>query len=791
MKATALAYLRAGVAPIPCCHPDPRGGFLREDDDGFDPNEPKYRRCVEHRGHRTKDGMDGKAVGKTPLTRFAAYQHQLPPEEQVAQWWTLWPDANVAILTGNQYVVFDVDNPEALREAHDRGGLEDAPVQRTGHGYHYAFAAPDEELRNFAGRERKGFDGRANGGFVMAAPSMHANGRRYEWLAGDIPDFADLPPLPSWLRDLWRKKPTPSRASGESGSDGLDDWVPLDLDQIALGVEEGSRNHTAYRYASRLRGKAWDLDDAKMALLGYANRCNPPMDEAEVLDIVERVWERHPAGERAVDGAQLDEDDEAAVDGPMPFPVDALPPSMARYVAEAAASVVAPPDLVAVPLLVAAGAVVGKRCEVAFKSDWHEGPNLYALYVGEPGTKKTPAANKGLDPLRRLQTRLGRKHAKQLDGWHDLHAIWERDRRSKQAGREPKQPPFPHLLTTEATVEALVPMLKDSPGVVMAMDEGVAWVRAMNQYKAGGKGADRQHFLSFWGRVDVKVDRKGNLHEPIMVSRPCLSVIGGIQPDLLSGLVDPSGNDGFVDRILWSWPEDMDDSWEEAAISQDAKDDMEALFELLRRLGYDEDHLDGPAPVVVNLVPEAKERLISWYGENAAEKKAVARELRNVWSKMPSQLGRLALVLHAGETVAPQDPDATLDDVIAGRCKTHVAAELSLATLESAIRLVDYFKAHARRVHGALHRRRPDRAEGAGPVSLIRRKVLKALRDADRLSKTELLRDVLGNNVKAPDLDEVLDELEADGEIVREVVRGDGRPTTYWRLAKTAQAGAA
>ena len=302
MKAAALAYLRAGVAPIPICHPDPRGGFLREDDDGFDPNEPKYRLCVEHRGHRTEKGMNGKAVGKTPLTRYADYEHQLPSAGQVAEWWDRWPAANVAIITGNQYVMFDVDNPEALREAHRRGGLEDAPAQQTGHGCHFACAAPEEELRNFVARERKGFDGRANGGFVIAAPSMHANGKRYEWLAGEIPDFDNLPPLPSWLDEMWRNKPAFIHATGDYEGERLD------LDAFIEGIPEGQRNDMLYRYACSLQGQYVKREVAQAAMIGAAGRCVPPYPEDEALAILDRVYNNFGDPAPTVSDRALEED---------------------------------------------------------------------------------------------------------------------------------------------------------------------------------------------------------------------------------------------------------------------------------------------------------------------------------------------------------------------------------------------------------------------------------------------------------------------------------------------------
>ena len=123
---------------------------------------------------------------------------------------------------------------------------------------------------------------------------LHQPGRALDWEA--------LPPVPGL-----------PRSDGGSGgrSDSLENWTPMNLDAIVTGVEEGGRNDTAYRYASRLRGKRYDVEDAEIALLGFASRCNPPMDEAEVRAIVRSVWKRYPAGERAVAVGRFEEGDDA------------------------------------------------------------------------------------------------------------------------------------------------------------------------------------------------------------------------------------------------------------------------------------------------------------------------------------------------------------------------------------------------------------------------------------------------------------------------------------------------
>src|SRR5262249_22312482 len=61
-----------------------------------------------------------------------------------------------------------------------------------------------------------------------------------------------------------------------------------------------------------------------------------------------------------------------------PFPLETLPGAFRALVEEGAASLVAPPDFIAVPLLVAAGSAIGSALLLELKPGWREGANLYA-----------------------------------------------------------------------------------------------------------------------------------------------------------------------------------------------------------------------------------------------------------------------------------------------------------------------------------------------------------------------------------------------------------------------------
>lgn len=105
----------------------------------------------------------------------------------------------------------------------------------------------------------------------------------------------------------------------------------------------------------------------------------------------------------------------------------------------------------------------------------------------------------------------------------------------------------------------------------------------MNQYK-GGKGADKQFYLSAWSGTAVIVDRIKN-PDPIRVPRPFLSIIGCIPPDVLPDLAPDKGKeDGFLHRVLFAWSEPLSSRWNDAVIPEATQRAYHDLIATLYRL---------------------------------------------------------------------------------------------------------------------------------------------------------------------------------------------------------------
>jgi len=147
-------------------------------------------------------GKDCPSAGKHPRL-IKGVKGATVEESKIRNWWNIWPQANVAVATGD-IVCLDVD-PRNGGDASLRRLFQKVPTIRTrshvvasGTGVHLYFKKPDVKWRpSHLLSEQKGIDVRAKGHYCIAAPSLHISGRRYQVVKDRS---SDLQPLP---RSLW------------------------------------------------------------------------------------------------------------------------------------------------------------------------------------------------------------------------------------------------------------------------------------------------------------------------------------------------------------------------------------------------------------------------------------------------------------------------------------------------------------------------------------------------------------------------------------------------------------
>lgn len=242
---------------------------------------------------------DCGSPGKHPRTP-RGFKDATTDLAQVEAWWRKWPVANIGIATGERagFWVLDVDGTMgeaslAKLEA-EHGTLPATLVANTGGGgRHILFAHPEGWTATIsAGQLGEGLDTRATGGYIVAAPSRHAQtGALYEW-AGDL-DTTAIAPAPDWLPALMaqqKAKDVPRRAplsAADAESERARKYGLAAMQQLereVIEAAEGTRNATLNRASFRAGqlSVACGISEgmAEAMLVGAAMRAGLPESEA-------------------------------------------------------------------------------------------------------------------------------------------------------------------------------------------------------------------------------------------------------------------------------------------------------------------------------------------------------------------------------------------------------------------------------------------------------------------------------------------------------------------------------
>lgn len=150
-------------------------------------------------------------VGKHPRTR-RGFKDATTDPETIRSWWEKWPGANIGVRAGAEsgFIVIDVDprngGDVTLEDLERRHGALPATVEAItgGGGRHLLFSHPGDRIRSRNG-VRPGIDLKADGGYIVVAPSLHTSGRRYVWELSSRPGEVAIARMPAWLHDLVTK----------------------------------------------------------------------------------------------------------------------------------------------------------------------------------------------------------------------------------------------------------------------------------------------------------------------------------------------------------------------------------------------------------------------------------------------------------------------------------------------------------------------------------------------------------------------------------------------------------
>lgn len=551
-------------------------------------------------------------------------------------------------------------------------------------------------------------DIRGDGGFVLIDPSVHLSGNQYLWEEKHSPEECEIADPPGWIMEML--KPIEDNRHPKRVGFTSDEMLPCAISFERLGTDIGGRDICLFTLAKHCHRSGIDEDKA-LLLLRRANLvCNPPLQESILSDKIksayhgqdgdgytslgcaEPMWQEFCIGK---DDCPVFSSGPEPIPSVKPFPLHALPKDFRKYAEEAARAFPCPVDFPGTALLINAGSAIGTTREIELKPGWREPPILWGAIVGLPGSKKSPVLKDAAGPVFKQQEKLRKdyqqkiiEHEKSVAEYMVAKRVWaEAKKKGDNPGdppSEPKEPVMAQRVAMDTTVESLAVLMDQNPrGLILIHDELAALTQGLDQYK--GKGNDRQHFLKWWTGGQDMVNRLSR--KTIFLPRTFLCIVGNIPPDVLGGLADSTGRaDGFVDRFLFSYPDQIPGGWSDETISSDARKKIEDVFEELYKYQHDGD----ANPKVIELTEKAREKFKAWLNSFQNHD---SEEISNYCEKLVGYCGRMALILHMVKKASGETTSESVD----------------LESMTSAIAFVEYFKSHAKRVFRWMDEKSEDR----------------------------------------------------------------------------------
>ena len=233
--------------------------------------------------------------GKRPITKNGC-KAATTNKDQISEWWDVHPNSNIGIATGKVsggLLVIDLDEDEekdkhgyeVLKEWQQANGEFPETWQSiTGRGGYHLFFKDSAHNRNRANLY-DGIDIRGDGGYIVAPPSVHPNGRRYEWEFS--PEDQKLAIVDNVVANFLMG---PLSQKDEQNFQEMEN------------ILEGQRVETLVKLIGSQRGKGLSTEAIRAAVKAENEaRCTPPLTdqelEREVFPALRRDWrtEKHYA----------------------------------------------------------------------------------------------------------------------------------------------------------------------------------------------------------------------------------------------------------------------------------------------------------------------------------------------------------------------------------------------------------------------------------------------------------------------------------------------------------------
>jgi hypothetical protein len=306
-----------------------------------------------------------------------------------------------------------------------------------------------------------------------------------------------------------------------------------------------------------------------------------------------------------------------------------------------------------------AASCIGNSRTIRLKGTWEEPAVVWSTLVADSGTLKSPALQKVVEHLFRIQKRLFQEFKEKQGEYQEaLQDYKETKRQSDEEDAEPGEPPekprLRRVICSDTTIEKLAEILEDNPrGVLVVRDEQAGWFGSFTRYKSQSGCSDLPYWLEMHRAGHILIDRKTTERKNICVERAAVSVTGGIQPGALKRALTTEFLDaGGGARILMAMPPKRPKLWSEVEIAPEVEQAYHDIVEKLLALNLTTNGAGECVPHALRLSAGAKDAWSKFYNAWGKEQVAVEGELAAAYSKLEGYAARFALIHHVVSKVA-------------------------------------------------------------------------------------------------------------------------------------------
>jgi CRISPR-associated protein Cmr3 len=402
-----------------------------------------------------------------------------------------------------------------------------------------------------------------------------------------------------------------------------------------------------------------------------------------------------------------------------------LHPNLAEPIKKVSTWMGVDPEAVLTHLLPIAAGLINPNSRIVVKecTNFVEPCLLYSAVIAETGSRKTPLLNIPKAPLVKLQAEEDARYKAELEAYKkEFDAYNNRPKENKDD--EPPVPPHPprEFYVDNVTVESLDEIKGCQPDKAFTMikDELSGLFASHGAYK-GGRGSDKESFLSGWGGGGVKKNRRSK-DSRVSLARDSLSITGGIQPDKLRALFgDFTDAQGEWARFLWYQMPMRPYKIPRHGVTYSLGNLLESIYR----------KLDSLPELEFYFSKDGQNFYDDWYDKKYEQTRNETKPgLKAAMAKMPGQAARLIGVLHVLNGVSNQPAE--------------VQEEISLTTVRAGCHLAQFYLGQVTILQGdgdALH----------GELTPILKSLLEKVNDKGELNATQAKSAVWGLRTSKPE----------------------------------------